>query len=299
MYSEDGTQVQAGTAGYGAKTERASGSRDVPTAVSVIEAVMSWLTVTAAALCLSLAIYVALGGPWRHSALTSEAASLLFLGAVLAVRWGLTDVLAPDTSASCTPIPTAARAARVRHGQRVGRPTATGARSAFRRTLRCVGLHVMPRRGDIVWAAALTLMWWVVTRALRPVFAHSWTHQAAGDERAQQMTTGGIVGVLLMSYICTGLFEELAFRGPLVALARTLKPRVTTYLVLAAGTVLTTATFAAWHAEFSAWNTAQAGVVGLASALVGIRRRSIWASVLAHGTWNTYVGLTFLLTARH
>ena len=135
----------------------------------------------------------------------------------------------------------------------------------------------------VVWTVAHLVLFMPVVERL------TGQTQDTGDFTALEGDPGTLALLLLLSWTLAAVGEEVAYRGYLLTRVRQLLGGSVAGLVVSV--LLTSLVFGLAHTEQGAVGVCLATINGIAYAVLRLRLRTIWASVLMHGFSNT-IGLT-------
>lgn len=156
------------------------------------------------------------------------------------------------------------------------------------------------RRIPHLWRLAATVLglvvgWGLLSLGLiRPVLNHlTGTTEDLSAYADLQGNLGMLAGLLLITWTVAAFGEELAYRGfILTRITDVLGAKVAgTLVAVVASSVL----FGLAHTEYGIVGVAVTFVDALFFSILRLRYRTLWASVLAHGLWNTLGIVGFFL----
>ena len=157
------------------------------------------------------------------------------------------------------------------------------------------------RRAPHVWRLAATVLglvvgWGLLSLGLiRPITNHlTGTTEDLSEYANLQGNLGMMAGLLLITWTVAAFGEELAYRGFIQTRITDVLGRNLVGVVVAV--VLTSALFGLAHAEYGTVGVAVTFADALFLSVLRLRYRTLWASILAHGFWNTIgiVGFYFI-----
>jgi membrane protease YdiL (CAAX protease family) len=129
---------------------------------------------------------------------------------------------------------------------------------------------------------------------IRPVINHlTGTTEDLSEYANLQGNLGMLAGLLLITWTVAALGEELAYRG-------FVQTRITDVLGanlvgVVVAVVFTSVLFGLAHTEYGIVGVAVTFLDALFLSVLRLRYRTLWASILAHGFWNTIGIVGFFL----
>jgi membrane protease YdiL (CAAX protease family) len=136
-------------------------------------------------------------------------------------------------------------------------------------------------------AGGLGVAWTVLTFVLiRPALEHlTGSPEDMSSYAGLQGNPVALLGLLALAWTLAAVGEEIAFRGYLLTRLRELLPGGAASTVVAA--VVSAVLFGWLHREYGPAGVVQVTVDALFFTVLRLRYRTLWASVVAHGTVNT------------